>query len=184
VRALAVVLTFVAVGLPVLVGCGENGENRPAGAPNATGSRPEAASGEKSVEGFGDEAAGQTRAALLQTFKTYLGAIGGHAYRTACAQLSATVRESLAQLTNGRPTYSDCARALSALFSAETEAIDRRQARGTITKVRVKADRAFVVFHAPGAKLYMMALVREGADWKASSASTSILVPAASTFGR
>jgi hypothetical protein len=55
--------------------------------------------------------------------------------------------------------------------------VARQQIDGTITKVRVEGNRAFVVFHAPGAKLYMQAFVREGGEWKSTTAFASVLVP-------
>jgi hypothetical protein len=43
--------------------------------------------------------------------------------------------------------------------------------------VRVDGDRAFIVFHAPGAKAYQMSLVREGGEWKVTTVVASVLVP-------
>jgi hypothetical protein len=55
--------------------------------------------------------------------------------------------------------------------------VARQQADGQITKVRVQGNRAFVVFRAPGAKLYVTGLVEEGGGWKATTVIPSVLVP-------
>jgi hypothetical protein len=76
------------------------------------------------------------------------------------------------------------ARFLSALLAPTAATISHEQAEGRITKVRVQGKRAFVVFHAPGAKLYMLTMVREGGGWKAATVAASILVPSAATLGQ
>jgi hypothetical protein len=43
--------------------------------------------------------------------------------------------------------------------------------------VRVKGSRAFVVFHAPGAKLYTFTLLSEHGAWKLTTVASSVLVP-------
>ncbi len=50
--------------------------------------------------------------------------------------------------------------------------------------MRVQGDRAFVVFHAPGAKLYQMTMVQEGGNWKTATVAASVLVPSAATLGQ
>jgi hypothetical protein len=49
--------------------------------------------------------------------------------------------------------------------------------------VGVRGDRAFVVFHAPGAKLFQLTMVREGGRWKTTTIAASVLVPSAATLG-
>ena len=43
--------------------------------------------------------------------------------------------------------------------------------------MRDEGDRAFVVFKAPGAKLYQQTMVREGGEWKVATVAASVLVP-------
>ena len=52
------------------------------------------------------------------------------------------------------------------------------QDEGKVAKVRVGGERGFVVFHAPGARLFSLAMVREGGEWKAGGAVGSVLAPA------
>jgi hypothetical protein len=66
---------------------------------------------------------------------------------------------------------------LEALLSPEAAEIAKGQAEGEVTKIRVKGDTAFVVFHAPGARLYQLTLAREEGEWKATSLSASVLAP-------
>jgi hypothetical protein len=63
-------------------------------------------------------------------------------------------------------------------------AIAREQANGHVTKVRVEGERAFVVFHAPGAMLYQLTMVRDDGEWKTATVASSVLVPSAATQGQ
>jgi hypothetical protein len=132
--------------------------------------------GEASIEDFGDEAAGSQRGEILTNFETYMNAVGDEDSATACSYLAARVRGSVEQL-GGKGKGPGCARLLPALFAPTAAAIFRRQAEGRITKVRVEGDRAFVIFHAPGAKLFQMTMVREGGQWKMATVITGVLVP-------
>jgi hypothetical protein len=138
--------------------------------------------GEKSVEAFGSEAGGSDREAVLAAEQGYLGAIAERDYEAACSHLSSQPRRSLRQLAAGKKTV-QCPQILPALLSSSAAATARRQAAGTVTKVRVRGDQAFIVFHAPGAKLYVFTMVREGGEWKAAAIAGSVLVPSAATLG-
>lgn len=140
--------------------------------------------GEKSIERFGAEASGPERAALLDAFHSYLKAIAAGNSGTACSRLAARVRHSLEQLASGESRREGCAAILPRLLAPAAAGAARQQAEGRVTRIRVGGDRAFIVFHAPGARLYQLTLVREGGRWKASTASPSILVPSAATLGR
>jgi hypothetical protein len=162
----------------ILAGCGGGG-----GSTATVTQRPHAeAGGEKSIEEFGSEAQGAERAALLSTFHTYLGAIAAGDYPGACAHLAAAVQRSLERFVAQKGV--GCSRSLPALLAPSAAAISRQQANGRVTKVRVQGDRAFLVFHAPGAKLYQLTMVREGGAWKAATLNASILVPSAATLGQ
>ena len=139
--------------------------------------------GEKSIEGFGAEAEGSSRIALQAAFRAYLGAIAARRYPIACSHLSHTVERSLSQLVAGRSQHPRCAAILPGLLSPSAAAIARQQVAGTITKVRVQGERAFLVFHAPGARLYQLPMLREEGSWKASTLAPSVLVPSAATLG-
>jgi hypothetical protein len=141
-------------------------------------SRPEGA--EESIEGFGSEASGSVREAITTAFHDYLGALTSRDYRAACRDLSAGVRRSL---RHGFPHAGSCPAALSRLLAPTAPGVARAQAGGRLTQVRVQGSRAFVVFQAPGAKLYQMPMQRLAGDWKVGFVSASILVPAA-TLGQ
>ena len=42
---------------------------------------------------------------------------------------------------------------------------------------------ALVIFHAPGARLYVFSLVDEGGEWQAATLISSVLAPSAATLG-
>jgi hypothetical protein len=137
----------------------------------------ESGGGEKSIEEFGEEAAGPERAAIEGAFTGYLDALAEEDPRTACSYLAARVRQSLERLVVERLKGKGCAAILPELLSGSAAVIAREQAQGEIAKVRVEGDRGFVVFHAPGAKLYQMTMVREGGEWKVANLGSSVLVP-------
>jgi hypothetical protein len=132
---------------------------------------------EESIEGFGEEAEGSEREEVLDAFHGYLGAIADKDYPAACSQLAANVQQSLEQLAAKAKKPLSCPQLLEALLSPQADQIARGQEEGKVTKIRVKGDSAFVVFHAPGARLYQLTMAREGGDWKAASAVGSVLTP-------
>lgn len=87
------------------------------------------------------------------------------------------MHRSLGELAGAQAEAVGCARIVPRFLAPTAAAIARQQASGTITKVRVKGDRAFVVFQAPGAKLYQQTLLRQNGRWKATMVAASVLVP-------
>jgi hypothetical protein len=172
-RALALSLTL-AVLAALAAGCGGGSD---AGSSTATAGQPQGNNGEKSIEGFGQESAGRGRAAILAAFHGYFEALADGRYEAACARLAAVVKRSLSQIAGrGSPTAS-CATTLPKLLAPGAARSARQQANGAVRKVRVQGGKAFVVYHAPGAKLYQMYLLREGGGWKATTLTGSTLVP-------
>jgi hypothetical protein len=133
--------------------------------------------GEASIEEFGSEAGGSDREAILAVFTDYMNAVADKDYATACSHLSAIVQSSLEQLAGKALKAKGCTAILPKLLAPTAPQIAREQANGKITKVRVEGDRAFVVFKAPGAKLFQQTMVREDGAWKASTVAASVLVP-------
>lgn len=140
--------------------------------------------GEKSIEDYGSEAEGSDREALLSSFHTYLAALAAKDYATACSYVTKRVQRSLEQFVTPALRRKGCAAILPKLLSPTAAAIARQQAAGRVTKVRVKGAMAFVVFHAPGAKLYQLTMAREGGAWKATTVAASVLVPSLATLGQ
>jgi len=156
-------------------GSGEGGLSAPAKA------RPGASTpyegGERSVEGFGSEANRTSREAILAAEHAYLTAIAVRDFAKACPRLSASVRRSLERLA--RPGQArGCPAVLPLLLSPSAPALARAQAAGRVTRVRVKGEQAFVLLHAPGARLYVFTMLREAGGWKATALAASVLVPA------
>lgn len=169
----------IALVLACLCGCGGSGsQGSPQSSSEARAQQgaPKEQSAEESIEGFGSEAEGSQREEVLGAFHNYLGALAEGDEQAACDYLSVRVQQSLQQLAAKAKKVS-CPQLLEVLLSAEADQIARGQSEGKITKVRIKGDTAFIVFHAPGARLYQATLAREGGEWKATSLSASVLAP-------
>jgi len=172
------------LALLCLAGCGGGGSSQGQGstqssseATSAQGAAKEQ-SAEASIEGFGEEAEGSGREEVLAAFHGYLGAIAEGDEQEACSYLGKTVTETLSELAAKAKKSPSCAGLLEALLSPQAGEIARAQAEGKVTKVRIEGDTAFVVFHAPGARLFQLNLAREGGEWKVTSLSASVLAPA------
>ena len=164
-----------------LGGCGgdssSQGSTQSSSEQTTTQSAPAEQNAEESIEGFGEEAGGSTREEVLGAFHGYLGALAEGNEETACSYLAATVQQSLSRLGAKAKKPLNCPQLLELLLSPQADQIAKGQAEGEITKIRVEGDTAFVVFHAPGARLFQLTLGREGGEWKATSLSASVLAP-------
>jgi hypothetical protein len=173
-RALSVLALLLA--LLCLGGCGggSSSQSSSEAQQEQAKSAPTEQNAEASIEGFGEEAGGSEREEVLGAFHAYLGALAAKDYQAACAHLAVAVRDSLSQLTKGKLP---CSKAMAILVAPSATKGAAQQDRGKVTKVRVEGERGFVVFHAPGARLYQLTLAREGGAWKAGSAVGSVLAP-------
>ena len=183
-RRLALPALGIALALLCLAGCG--GGDSPSQGQGSTQSSSEATSAqgaakeqsaEASIEGFGEEAEGPEREEVEGTFHSYLGAIAEGDEQEACSYLGKTVTETLSELAAKAKKPLSCPELLEALLSPEAAEIAKGQDESKVTKVRIKGDTAFVVFHAPGAGLFQLNLAREGGEWKVTSLSASVLAP-------
>jgi hypothetical protein len=172
----------IALVLGCLCGCGGGTSSSTQSSSQAQPGRTKGAApeenAEESIEGFGSEAEGSEREEVLGAFHGYLGAIAEGDEQAACSHLSVRVQQSLQRLAAKAKKSLDCPQLLEALLSPQAAQIAKGQAEGRVAKVRVKGDTAFVVFHAPGARLYQATLAKEGSEWKATSLSASVLAPA------
>ena|SRR5436190_5164451 len=168
-RAFAFIALFC-LCLLLIAGCGGGSEE---GSTAATTTE-QRTGGERSIEGYGTEAKGEEREQMLSVYRSYLGALGERDYESACGLLSKQVKESLAKLAKGKAS---CEEVLGSFLAPTAAPISRAQAKGGVTGVRVEGENGFVVFKAPGAKLYQLTLVKEGGEWKAGSGAAAVLVP-------
>jgi hypothetical protein len=166
------------------IGCGGGGSGSTGGGEesDARAQQRNRQGAEARIEGYGGEATGVDRVAILATFHRYLEAIGAGEYASACVNLAGFARHSLRQLAGEADGGRHCAAILPGFLTAAAGATARQQAVGTVRKVRVEGDRAFVVFHAPGARLYQMTMTREGGRWRVATVSASVLAPAAAAL--
>lgn len=178
----ALLLSFAALIL-ALGGCGRGASTSTATSQHSSplqtstqSAAEEQKGGEASIEEFGQEAEGPEREAILSVFTGYLEALADKDYEAACADLWATVDESLAQLS-GEGSKAECSAILPELLAPGADRVARQQAEGKMSKVRIEGDRGFVVFHAPGAKLYQQTMSKEGGDWKVATVAAAVLVP-------
>lgn len=139
--------------------------------------------GEESIEKFGSEATGSDKGAILAAEQGYLNGLADGDYATACSYLARPTQQSLEQLVVKQLKAKGCAAILPKLLSPSAPAVARQQANGKITKIRVEGDQAFIIFHAPGAKLYVFTMAQEDGAWKATAVAASVLVPSAATLG-
>jgi hypothetical protein len=138
--------------------------------------------GEEDVEEFGTEAEGAAKHTASAAEQRYLSAVAERDYAAACALLSKSLTGSLeAMVKPGRELA--CGQILERLLSPTASRVSAQQADGEVFKVRVEGDRAIVVFHAPGARLWALPLSREGGAWKVTALGASILAPSAATLG-
>jgi hypothetical protein len=161
--------------LLLVAGCGGGGSSSSTET-SPGGSSRQPVGGEASIEGFGQKAEGADRQAILAAFHGYLEALAHKDYPGACAHMAASLHESLGQLA-GKGSKAACATLLPALLSPQAAAIARDQAAGEVTGVRVEGERGFVVFKAPGARLYDMPMAGEAGEWKVASAVAGVLAP-------
>jgi hypothetical protein len=157
--------------LLLLAGCGGSEDS------STTTTATQSQNAEASIESFGTEAEGSERADLIATFHGYLGSIADKDYAKTCSYLSGRVQEGLEQFSGQAKKPLSCPQLLAGLLTPQAGAIAKGQAKGEITKVRSDGESAFVVFHAPGARLYQLNLVEEEGEWKAASLSASVLAP-------
>jgi hypothetical protein len=137
--------------------------------------------GEEQVEKSGSEAGGSERDAILAAEQDYLAALVSGDYRGACAHLSSSIEESLQAMIQGGKK--PCAQILAHLVSASAAQGAKQQLDGKVVRVRVEGDHGFVIFHAPGARLYAFPMSREDGGWRVAALNGAVLAPSAATLG-
>jgi hypothetical protein len=136
---------------------------------------------ESEVEGFGSEASGSERASVLAAEHGYLVSLGSGAFAEACRYLSGSVARSLGELTASGGEA--CPAILPQVLSRSALAEAGRQARIAVRKVRVRGKQAFVVYHAPGARLYVLPMQEDNGAWRVGAVAANILAPSLESIG-
>jgi len=147
--------------------------------PANSGSRDESRyeGSEETVERYGSEARGSRAEAIVGAERGYLLALAKRDFGTACSYLVQSVTRSLVQTAPPQLRAKDCPLILPRFLRAAAFAAAREQAKAKIRRVRVEGNQAFVIFHAPGARLFVFGLQRERGAWKATTIAASILAP-------
>jgi hypothetical protein len=139
--------------------------------------------GEKDIEGFGSEATGSEAKAVLSAERTYLSAIVSRNYGRACMMVSRSLRTQFSEIVESGAGAKTCAQVMPRLLSGDASHVAALQLSGRVVKVRVEGERGYVVFHAPGARLFVFPMIREGGAWHVATITSSILAPSAATLG-
>ncbi len=158
-------------------GCGGGEDGTSTTASTSFAPKPAEGGGEKSIEEFGEGAGGAARTAIVGSFEGYLEALAAEAPAAACAHLAASVQRSLERFAPRALKRKGCPALLPKLLAPSAPAISREQAKGEITRVRIDGERGFVIFRAPGARLYQMPMVRQPNGWKVGLVAAAVLVP-------
>jgi hypothetical protein len=161
------------------------GESSPGGATHHEGRKPSHRyrGGEKDIEEFGTEARGPEAEAVLTAQQTYLAAIVSRNYGKACTWVSSSLEAQFSQIVEPGVGPKSCDQVLPKILAGDASHVAALQLSGKIVKVRVEGDRGYVVFHAPGARLFVFPMTREGGSWRVASITSSILAPSAATLG-
>jgi hypothetical protein len=166
--------------LLLLAACGDSAKERSASQPGKTEERE---TGEQSVEGFGHAATGQEQKQVLAAERGYLRALSARDFKTACTYLSASVTQSLRRAAVAELRAKRCPAIVPKLLAPGAIAVAKEHLKGKVTKVRVEGRQAFVIYRAPGAKLYVFTILREAGGWKVTTLIGSVLVPSPPALG-
>lgn len=147
----------------------QSGATGSGGASAATGANP-------AIEEFGGEAKGGERNQIVTSFEAYFAALASKDYDDACAQLAKPIKKLLERFSAAKKESKGCAAIVAGLPEAVKKATGIAS-RGKVTEVRVEDDRSYVLFRAPGARLYQFSMTREGGEWKPATISTVVLQP-------
>lgn len=156
----------------LLASCGGSSDSATETAPAAAQGRE---GGERGVLEFGAAASPEQRQQIVAAKESYFRTLGQRDLEGACEALAAGARDSLAALTGGED--GGCTEAIKRLLSPEAFAVAKHAAGGQVSRVRVDGDQAFVIYRAPGAKLFVLPMAREGDEWRPTSVLGSVLVP-------
>jgi hypothetical protein len=107
--------------------------------------------------------------------RAYLTALSKQDFAAACGLLAKAPRAQLQQLVQGKKV--GCSAILPRLLGAPAASTAHVFLEGDLRRVRISGGKAFVIFHAPGARLFLIGLVREGGRWRVGSLTPSVLAP-------
>jgi hypothetical protein len=142
-----------------------------------------APSAEIEVERAGREADEKTAAAIVAVQRGYLEALARRDYIKACSLLSRPTLAGLESSVVQAGRSGGCPAILPHVLGGAAAAMARQQSKGGVRKVRLMHDQAFVIFHAPGARLFVFGLVREQDGWAATTLTSTVLAPSQATLG-
>jgi hypothetical protein len=125
--------------------------------------------GDNSIQEFGAEAEAAEFEQAAVALHDFLDARAAGDWAAACSYLSSSQVESFKQLAAQAEQVRNpsCAGILKALTNpAAKQAIKAEAAQADVRSLRVKGDRAFVIYTGPGGTVFAMPMAREGGTWK------------------
>jgi hypothetical protein len=128
--------------------------------------------GDTSIQDFGTEAGADDKLAAAQALTLYLHAYATRDGLTSCALLSSGAIAVIQRAVQAAPAKggSDCPAALNRLTAGISRADGRQIENPRIVSLRLKGDRAFLIFDAGGAP-FAIPMLRQGGEWKVAAVS-------------
>ena len=195
-KTLTLVICVVLATAALVAGCGSEQTTSVAGTDGAASPVPsgpttrerheraaiakeEAASADQSIQEFGEEASAEERGSVVAAMRSFLGALARADYTAVCDRLTAENRRQLLEYAKfGNGDLKGCEGVARELLVPAAIAEAAKAVKGTISRVRVDGDTAFILFRPVGGKVSYLVLERDGSAWKATSlAPGTPLVP-------
>jgi hypothetical protein len=140
---------------------------------------PTAKGGDNSIQEFGVESASSDRIAATRTLKTYLDARAGGDWGSACAKISAALKEEFIQYAARQSAQGGppgCAKALRSLTEGVPASALRTAAAIRVLSMRVKSSGAYLVYKNGEGTPMAIPMTREGGEWKVTALDGSALL--------
>jgi hypothetical protein len=133
--------------------------------------------GDNSIQESGSEASGSEFGQAAAVVHLYLDARAAGAWKDACGALSASVTESLTQLTSQGASDAartpTCPQLLASLSVGLPRSALREAAKADVGAVRVEGDGGFVLFTGAEGTNYFIPIAKEGGTWKVAAIAAS-----------
>jgi hypothetical protein len=147
-----------------------------ANAPDASVEHPpsiaeeEAQAGDHSIQSYGTEAKGSEAEAVVAAMRSFFRAMAAPDYANACAGLTSSNREQLAQFAKiKKEPAKGCASQLATVLVPGASPAAKKAAVAKISRVRIGGGNAFILFRPAGGQLSYFVMKEEGGQWKATS---------------
>lgn len=138
---------------------------------------PTAKGGDNSIQEFGTEGAASERVEAAATLQAYLEARAAGDWATACAYLSASMKEGLAQF-GGRGKGSGapgCTETMRALTQGAPKKALRDAAKIRVQSMRIEDEQAFLIYRNGKGTPSAIPMAEDGGEWRVAAIDGSAL---------